>query len=56
MPGTVGAHAGFGPVEFGFVLLFACGFIYSVSYQLTKANLVPVNHPMLEESLYHDIA
>jgi Ni/Fe-hydrogenase subunit HybB-like protein len=56
MPGTVGAHAGFGPVEFGFVLLFACGFIYSVSHQLTKANLVPANHPMLEESLHHDIA
>lgn len=56
MPGTVGAHGGFGPVEFGFVLLFACGFIWSVSSQLTKANLIPKNHPMLEESLHHDIA
>lgn len=56
MPGTVGAGAGFGPVEFGFILLFTCAFIWSVSSQLTKANLIPVNHPMLEESLHHDIA
>jgi len=56
MPGTVGEHGGFGPVEFGFILIFACGFIWSVSTQLAKANLVPKNHPMLEESLHHDIA
>jgi hypothetical protein len=56
MPGTVGANGGFGAVEFGFVLLFACAFIWSVSSQLTKANLIPRNHPMLEESLHHDIA
>ena len=56
MPGTVGANGGFGPVEFGMVLIFACAFIWSVKHQLTKANLVPVNHPMLEESLHHDIA
>jgi hypothetical protein len=56
MPGTVGEHAGFGPVEFGFILLFACAFIWSVNVQLTKANLIPRNHPMLEESLHHDIA
>ena len=55
MPGTVGANAGFGPVEFGFILLFACAFIWSVSTQLAKANLIPKNHPMLEESLHHDI-
>ncbi|TAG20876.1 MAG: quinol:cytochrome C oxidoreductase [Cytophagia bacterium] len=56
MPGTVGEHAGFGPVEFGFILMFATAFIWSVSTQLTKANLIPRNHPMLEESLHHDIA
>lgn len=56
MPGTVGENAGFGPVEFGFILLFACSFIWVISTQLTKANLVPKNHPMLEESLHHDIA
>jgi len=55
MPGTVGEHAGFGPIEFGMILIFACAFIWSVSTQLTKANLIPRNHPMLEESLHHDI-
>ncbi|MEZ4901394.1 MAG: hypothetical protein R2822_06345 [Spirosomataceae bacterium] len=34
--GTVGENGGFGAVEFGFVLLFACAFIWSVSTQLTK--------------------
>lgn len=55
MPGTVGSHGGFGPIEFGMILIFACGFIWSVYTQLEKANLVPKNHPMLEESLHHDI-
>jgi hypothetical protein len=56
MPGTVGENGGFGAVEFGFILLFACAFIWSVSSQLAKGNLIPRNHPMLEESLHHDIA
>ncbi|WP_266362269.1 quinol:cytochrome C oxidoreductase [Tellurirhabdus rosea] len=55
MPGTVGEHAGFGPLEFGMILVFASAFIWSVSTQLTKANLIAKNHPMLEESLHHDI-
>jgi hypothetical protein len=55
MPGTVGEHGGFGPVEFGMILIFACAFIWSVSTQLTKANLIAKNHPLLEEALHHDI-
>lgn len=55
MPGTVGEHGGFGPIEFGMILLFTSLFIWSFASQLSKANLVPVNHPMLEESLHHDI-
>jgi hypothetical protein len=55
MPGTVGEHGGFGPIEFGMVLIFACGFMWSMSAQLAKANLYPKNHPMLEEALHHDI-
>ena len=55
MPGTVGEHGGFGPVEFGMILIFACGFMWSIASQLEKANLIPKNHPMLEESLHHDI-
>ncbi len=56
MPGTVGAAAGFGPIEIGFVLIFASAFIWVVCSQLEKGNLVPKKHPMLEESLHHDIA
>ncbi|AUD03080.1 LTA synthase family protein [Spirosoma pollinicola] len=55
MPGTVGEHGGFGPIEFGMILIFACGFIWTVSSQLAKANLIPKNHPMLEEAIHHDI-
>ncbi|MEO6286417.1 MAG: quinol:cytochrome C oxidoreductase [Dyadobacter sp.] len=56
MPGSVGAGAGFGPLEWGFFLIFLCAFGYSIASQLEKANLIPRNHPMLEESLHHDIA
>jgi hypothetical protein len=55
MPGTVGEHAGFGPIEFGMILIFACGFMWSLSSQLSKANLIAKNHPMLEETIHHDI-
>jgi hypothetical protein len=55
MPGVVGDHGGFGPMEFGMILIFASGFIWSVSNQLTKASLIAKNHPFLEESLHHDI-
>lgn len=55
MPGTVGENGGFGPVEFGFLLVFVCAFIWFVSSELEKASLIPKNHPMLEESLHHDI-
>ena len=56
MPGTVGGSAGFGPLEWGVFLVFICAFTWSVASQLEKANLVPRHHPMLEESLHHDIA
>ncbi len=55
MPGTVGEHGGFGPIEFGMILIFACGFMWSISAQLAKANLYPKNHPMIEEAIHHDI-
>jgi hypothetical protein len=55
MPGTVGKHAGFGLVEFGTIIVFASGFIYIISIELSKASLVAKNHPFLEEALHHDI-
>lgn len=56
MPGSMGAQAAFGPLEWGFFVLFLCAFTWSIASQLEKANLIPRNHPMLEESLHHDIA
>jgi hypothetical protein len=55
MVGAVGADAGFGFYEIGFFLMFGGIFAYTVAYHLSKANLVPVNHPYLEESLHHQI-
>lgn len=57
MPGTAGAQkvAGFGALEIGFFLFFGGIFGFVVGTSLTKANLVPVNHPFLGESLHHDI-
>jgi len=55
MPGTVGAGGGFGFIEFGLVLTFASAFVLVISRAIASAPLVAKNHPMLEESLYHDI-
>jgi hypothetical protein len=55
MPGTVGENGGFGPLEFGVVALYAGAFALVVGTFLAKAPLVPKNHPMLEESLHHNI-
>ena len=55
MPGTVGENGGFGPIEFGMVAIFAGAFAFVVVTFLAKAPLVAKNHPMLEESLHHNI-
>jgi hypothetical protein len=55
MPGTVGAYGGFGFLEFGFVALFAGLFVFVVSTALSKNSLIAKNHPMLQESIHHDI-
>jgi hypothetical protein len=43
----------FGLLEIGSFLGFLGLFALVVTNTLTKANLVPVNHPYLEESIYH---
>jgi hypothetical protein len=55
MPGTVGENGGFGLVEFGAVTIYASLFILVVATTLTKAPLIAKNHPMLQESLHHEI-
>jgi hypothetical protein len=53
MPGAVGADWHFGLTEVGMFLLYLGIFSFVVLSALTKANLVPLKHPYLEESLHH---
>ena len=57
MPGALGDNpppqVGF--AELGFMLLFGGLFLYSFKTALAKANLIPKNHPFLEESLHHEV-
>jgi hypothetical protein len=55
MPGTVGAEHGFGIIEIGTTAGFIGLFMWIMLTSLSKAALVPKNHPYLEESLHHDI-
>jgi len=55
MPGATKGNSSFGFTEFGLCLTFVSLFIYVVSNTLSKHPLIAKNHPMLEESLHHDI-
>jgi hypothetical protein len=51
-PGSVG-HNHFGFIEIGTYLGFAGLFALVTGYNLSKANIVPQNHPYIEESYNH---
>ncbi len=53
MPGTMFQFGQVGFIEIGFFALFAGLFLLVVFNSLSKANLVPINHPYLDESLHH---
>lgn len=53
MPGVLGSNGGFGLMEIITPFFFTGLFIYVVFTNLTKANLVPKQHPFLDESLHH---
>ena len=55
MPATTKGTSGIGFLEVGALVTFASAFIIVVTNTLTKAKLIPANHPMLEESLHHNI-
>jgi hypothetical protein len=55
MPGTVGGHWHLGFVEIGTFLGLAGLFIRVVTNKLSKLELTPKNHPMLEESKHFHI-
>ncbi len=54
MPGTIGSMAEIGLFEAGLTLGYMGLFAYFVLLALSKASLIPVNHPFFKESLeYH---
>ncbi|WP_246850045.1 MULTISPECIES: quinol:cytochrome C oxidoreductase [Rufibacter] len=55
MPGTMGGESGFGLIEIGTALTFLGIFLLRYTKELSKASLVPVNHPFLEESVHHHV-
>jgi hypothetical protein len=55
MPSTVGAHWSMGIPEIGITLGFAGLFLFMVFNALSKAPLIPKQHPFLEESIHHHI-
>ncbi|WP_297335432.1 quinol:cytochrome C oxidoreductase [Algoriphagus sp.] len=54
-PGTLGHNGGLGLMEVGSLLVFGSVVALVVLGGLAKGNLVPKNHPMLEESYNHHI-
>lgn len=54
-PGTMGEFGCIGFIEVGFLLIFAGMFTFAVLRTLTKAPLMPKNHPYLDESKHHEI-
>lgn len=54
-PGVMGGDAHLGLMDIGMFLGFLGMFVFVVLKALTKAPLVPVNHPYLEESIHHNI-
>ena len=54
-PGSMGEHGTIGMIEVGLFMTFAGVFTYFVLNTLTKAPLMPKNHPYLDESKHHEI-
>lgn len=54
-PGVMKGEGTVGVMEIGTLLIFLGSFLYVVLSKLGSRNLIPKNHPMLQESLHHDI-
>ena len=48
-------NGGFGFMEIGILVVYLSSFLFVVLRSLSSRRLVPKNHPMLEESLHHDV-
>jgi len=55
MPGTVEMNRSFGIIEIGTAIGFTGLFTFLVLSKLSKHALAPAKHPLLEESLHHQI-
>ncbi|MCC5920513.1 MAG: quinol:cytochrome C oxidoreductase [Cyclobacteriaceae bacterium] len=54
-PGTLSTNGGFGFIEIGSILIYLSAFLFVSLTALSKSNLIPNNHPMLEESIHHEV-
>lgn len=54
-PGVMGEYGTIGIIELGLFLVFASVFVFWVLNTLSKAPLMPKNHPFLDESKHHEI-
>ena len=55
MPGILGPDWHLGFIEFGTAIGYLGLFLFSTLTELSKATLLPKNHPMLQETLHHHI-
>jgi hypothetical protein len=54
-PGIMKNNGGVGFLEIGLSLIFVAVFIYVTLNSLSKARLIATHHPMMDESLHHNI-
>ena len=54
-PAGIGPHAAISALEIGLFLIFGSLFAFVVLSSLSKAPLIPQKHPMLDESIHHEI-
>ena len=54
-PGVLKDNGGFGFMEIGILVVYLSSFLFVVLRSLSSRRLVAKNHPMLEESLHHDV-
>ena len=54
-PGIVKENNGFGLLEIGILMVYLSMFLFVIFKSLSSRNLIAKNHPMLDESMHHDI-
>ena len=54
-PAILKESGDFGGIEVGILCIYVALFVYIVLNALSKASLIPKNHPMLQESLHHHV-